>query len=159
MTMAAFDADRRQSAARAQLTSVIGAAIVGTTAGGKSSVALAAAHLVPGLELVSVDAMQVYRGMDIGTAKPSTSEQAAVRHHLIDLVPHTDPFTLADYQAAMNTIVTETADRGCRAVAVGGTGLYLRSVVDGLDSPGSEVAQIDLLAQPFALPFLQIECG
>ncbi len=136
MTMAAVDADRQRSAARAQLTSVVGVAVVGTTASGKSSVALAAAHAVPALELASVDAMQVYRGMNIGTAKPSAAEQAAVRHHLIDLVAHTDLFTLADYQAAMRAAVADVADRGRRVIAVGGTGLYLRSVVDGLDLPG-----------------------
>ena len=134
--MMAFDADLQRSADRAQLTSVITVAIVGTTASGKSSVALAAAGAVPEMELVSVDSMQVYRGMDIGTAKPSTNEQTAVRHHLIDLVPHTDSFTLADYQAALGAIVPEIADRDRRAIAVGGTGLYLRSVVDGLGLPG-----------------------
>jgi tRNA dimethylallyltransferase len=136
MIVAALDAAPHRSVARAQLISVVRAAIVGTTASGKSSVALAAAAAVRGLELVSVDAMQVYCGMDIGTAKPSAAEQAAVRHHLIDLVTHTDSFTLADYQVAMGAAVTDVADRSRRVIAVGGTGLYLRSVVDGLDLPG-----------------------
>ncbi len=136
MTMTAFDAGRPATYARAQLTSVIRLAIIGSTASGKSSVALATAEALGDVELISVDAMQVYRGMDIGTAKPSTTEQAAVPHHLIDLVAHTESFTLADYQTSLNDVAVGLGARGGRAIAVGGTGLYLRSVVDGLNLPG-----------------------
>ena len=79
---------------------IVRVAVVGPTASGKSSVALAAASQVVGVELVSVDSMQVYRRMDIGTAKPSASERAAVPHHLIDLVDPDVDSTVAEFQRA-----------------------------------------------------------
>lgn len=111
-------------------------AVVGPTASGKSSVAMAAASQVPGVDLVSVDSMQVYRGMDIGTAKPSASERAAVRHHLIDLVDPDADFTVAEFQRAYRDAVDEIAVRRGSALLVGGTGLYHRAVIDDLDLPG-----------------------
>jgi tRNA dimethylallyltransferase len=111
-------------------------AIVGPTASGKSAVAMAAARAVPGTELVSIDAMQVYRGMDIGTAKPTIAERAAVRHHLLDLVDPGEEFTVAEFQHAYDEALTEIAERGGRALLVGGTGLYHRAVVDELTIPG-----------------------
>ena len=111
-------------------------AIVGSTASGKSALALAACQSRPGFEVVSVDAMQVYRGMDIGTAKPTPAERHDVRHHLIDLVPHTDEFALADFQRAGVPVEADLATRGVMGIAVGGTGLYLRSIVDRLSLPG-----------------------
>ncbi len=111
-------------------------AIVGPTASGKSGVALAVARALGDAELVSVDAMQVYRGMDIGTAKPSPAEQAEVPHHLIDLVEPADEFTLAAFQSAYRAARADIVERGRRAVLVGGTGLYLRAAVDDLDIPG-----------------------
>lgn len=111
-------------------------AIVGPTASGKSSVALAAARALGDVDLVSVDSMQVYRGMDIGTAKPSAAERAEIPHHLLDLVEPTDDFTVAEfvtaYDGALGAI--EAADR--RAILVGGTGLYHRVVIDEFDLPG-----------------------
>ena len=111
-------------------------AVIGPTASGKSLVALAAAQEVRGTELVSIDAMQVYRGMDIGTAKPSLAEQALVPHHLIDLVEPSEDYTVArfqdDYRAARAAIVA----RGGAALLVGGTGLYLTAAIDDLDVPG-----------------------
>jgi len=89
-----------------------------------------------GIELLSIDAMQVYRGMDIGTAKPTVSEQALVRHHLIDLVDATQAFTVAQFQIAYQHAVDDITSRGGRALLVGGTGLYVRAVVDGLTLPG-----------------------
>jgi tRNA dimethylallyltransferase len=89
-----------------------------------------------GIELLSIDAMQVYRGMDIGTAKPTVSEQALVRHHLIDLVDATQAFTVAQFQIAYQCAVDDITSRGGRALLVGGTGLYVRAVVDGLTLPG-----------------------
>ena len=81
------------------------------------------------------DAMCVYRSMDIGTAKPTPAQQAAVPHHLIDLVhPHED-FSIAEFQRAAAGVVREIEDRGCRALLVGGSGLYVRAVVDGLSPP------------------------
>ncbi len=114
--------------------------ILGPTASGKSSLAMALATSDAGrdlgIELLSIDAMQVYRGMDIGTAKPTVSEQALVRHHLIDLVDATQAFTVAQFQIAYQCAVDEITSRGGRALLVGGTGLYVRAVVDGLTLPG-----------------------
>ncbi len=88
------------------------------------------------VELISVDSMQVYRGMDIGTAKPTAAERAAVRHHCIDLVDPTDEFTVAQFQTAHQTALDDIAERERRALLVGGTGLYHRVVIDDFDLPG-----------------------
>ncbi|WP_334141509.1 tRNA (adenosine(37)-N6)-dimethylallyltransferase MiaA [Rhabdothermincola sp.] len=111
-------------------------ALVGPTASGKSAVALALARRYPELELVSVDSMQVYRGMDIGTAKPTPAERAEVPHHLIDLVDPWQEFTVAEFQRAFQETLAAIEARGHRALLVGGTGLYLRAVVDRLAIPG-----------------------
>ena len=111
-------------------------ALVGTTASGKSAVALAMAAELGDVEIVSVDSMQVYRGMDIGTAKPTPEERAAVRHHLIDIAGPEEEFTVARFQAAAAEVISDVERRGRRALLVGGTGLYLRAVVDQLDVPG-----------------------
>jgi tRNA dimethylallyltransferase len=111
-------------------------ALVGTTASGKSALALAAARARPGIELVSVDSMQVYRGMDIGTAKPTPAERAEIPHHLLDLAGPDEEFTVARFQRAAREALAGIEARGNRALLVGGTGLYLRAVVDGLDIPG-----------------------
>ena len=114
--------------------------ILGPTASGKSSLAMALATSDAGrdlgIELLSIDAMQVYRGMDIGTAKPTVSEQTLVQHHLIDLVDATQAFTVAQFQIAYQHAVDDITSRGGRALLVGGTGLYVRAVVDGLTLPG-----------------------
>jgi tRNA dimethylallyltransferase len=88
------------------------------------------------VELISVDSMQVYRGMDIGTAKPSTQDQRAVRHYCIDLVEPTAEFTVAEFKRAHATALDEIAARAQRALLVGGTGLYHRVVIDDFDLPG-----------------------
>lgn len=111
-------------------------AIIGPTASGKSSVALELCRRVGGAEIVSIDAMQVYRGMNIGTATPSAAERAEVRHHLIDVVEPTAEFTLAQFQTLYNEALADIDRRSGRAVLVGGTGLYLRAVTDGLTPPG-----------------------
>jgi tRNA dimethylallyltransferase len=112
-------------------------AVVGPTASGKSEVALGLARLWgPSTELVSVDSMQVYRGMDVGTAKPSAAEQAEVRHHLIDIVDPDEDYTVARFARDVRRVLAGIEDRGARAVLVGGTGLYLRAAVEDLDVPG-----------------------
>ncbi|WP_421119563.1 tRNA (adenosine(37)-N6)-dimethylallyltransferase MiaA [Aquihabitans daechungensis] len=111
-------------------------AIVGTTASGKSSLAMALARHRDDVELVSVDSMQVYRGMDIGTAKPTAAEQDEVRHHVIDLVDPWEPFEVHSFQRAVAEALQDIAARGKRAVLVGGTGLYLQAVIDGFEIPG-----------------------
>jgi tRNA dimethylallyltransferase len=112
------------------------AALVGTTASGKSALALALARRDARLELVSVDSMQVYRGMDIGTAKPTPAERAEVPHHLIDIADPWDEFTVSTFAARAREALTGIEARGHRPLLVGGTGLYLRAVVDGLAVPG-----------------------
>jgi tRNA dimethylallyltransferase len=124
------------------------AALLGPTASGKSAIAQAVAMRTAGagdvdrlgraatVELVSVDSMAVYRGMDIGTAKPSPEVQARVPYHLVDLVDPSDQFTVQQFQAAARQALAGIAERGHAALLVGGTGLYLRSVVDDLSFPG-----------------------
>lgn len=111
-------------------------ALLGPTASGKSAVALAVAERNPSLEIVSIDAMQVYRGLDIGTAKPSTDEQARVRHHLIDIVDPSEEFTVARFQREYRSVRADIASRGRHAMLVGGTGLYARAAIDELEIPG-----------------------
>ncbi len=111
-------------------------AIVGPTASGKSAVAMALAERFGDAELVSVDSMQVYRGMDIGTAKPSPDDRARIRHHLLDLVEPTETFTVAAFQRAARVAVVDIESRSRRPIYVGGTGLYHRAVIDDLDLPG-----------------------
>ncbi|MCB0971690.1 MAG: tRNA (adenosine(37)-N6)-dimethylallyltransferase MiaA [Acidimicrobiales bacterium] len=101
------------------------------------------------VELVSVDSMQVYRGMDVGTAKPTPAEQAEVRHHVIDLVDPWEPYEVHSFQAAVRDALADIAGRGRRAVLVGGTGLYLQAVVDGFEIPGRfPAARDELEADP-----------
>ncbi|MFT6762050.1 MAG: tRNA dimethylallyltransferase [Candidatus Aldehydirespiratoraceae bacterium] len=111
-------------------------AIVGSTASGKSAVAMEVARRLGNVELVSVDSMQVYQGMDIGTAKPTAFEQHEVRHHCIDLVASSDEFTVGDFKPAHASAMASIAERGSRPLLVGGTGLYHRVVVDDFDLPG-----------------------
>jgi tRNA dimethylallyltransferase len=111
-------------------------AIVGSTASGKSAVALAVARTLGDVELVSIDSMQVYRGMDIGTAKPTPVERAEIPHHLLDLVEPTDDFTVAEFRDAYADALATIGRRGHRALLVGGTGLYHRVVIDDFDLPG-----------------------
>jgi tRNA dimethylallyltransferase len=112
------------------------AALVGATASGKSALALALARHDTAWELVSVDSMQVYRGMDIGTAKPSRTEQAEVPHHLIDVLDPWEEGTVAWFQRAAQQAIADIEARGRRALLVGGTGLYVQAIVDDLDIPG-----------------------
>ncbi|MBW3557738.1 MAG: tRNA (adenosine(37)-N6)-dimethylallyltransferase MiaA [Actinobacteria bacterium] len=110
--------------------------VLGPTASGKSAVASAVARSRSDVELVSVDSMQVYRGMDIGTAKPTAQERAALPHHLLDVAEPSEDFSVVRFQAAVSAALVAIAERGHRAVLVGGTGLYLRAVIDELRIPG-----------------------
>ena len=111
---------------------------MGPTACGKSALALELARRLPGppVEIVSADAMQVYRGMDVGTAKPSPAEQAEVPHHLLDVAGPDEDFSVSRFQLEAGRALAAIEARGHRALLVGGTGLYVRAVVDGLDLPG-----------------------
>ncbi|MFN8022934.1 MAG: tRNA (adenosine(37)-N6)-dimethylallyltransferase MiaA [Acidimicrobiales bacterium] len=116
--------------------------VLGPTASGKSDVAMAVAT-DPALgesgpfEIVAVDAMQVYRHMDIGTAKPTADDRERVPHHLLDLVDPDHDFAVAEFVAAAEQVSAAIAARGNRAVLVGGTGLYLRALTDPMEIPGT----------------------
>jgi tRNA dimethylallyltransferase len=112
------------------------AAIVGPTATGKSDLAMAIAARQP-VEIVVADSRQVYRGMDVGTAKPTASDRAAVPHHLLDVVAPDEPFTLADWLAAARRLLPEIARAGRLPLVVGGTGLYVSALVDGYRLSGA----------------------
>ena len=123
--------------------------IVGPTASGKSDLAMGVARLIGGAEFVTLDSMQVYRGMDIGTATPTAAEQAEVPHHLIDLVDMAEEFAVAEFQARVRTVLNDIRDRGAVPVLVGGTGLYVRAVIDELRIPGRyPEVRADLEAEP-----------
>jgi tRNA dimethylallyltransferase len=115
-------------------------ALVGPTASGKSALALHAARTLGDVEIVSMDSMQVYRRMDVGTAKPTAREQAAVPHHLIDVADPCESWSVARFQAAARAAVADIEGRGRRALLVGGTGLYVQAVVDDLSFPGEDLA-------------------
>ena len=106
-------------------------AIVGPTASGKSALALRVAERSGG-EIVSADSRQVYRGMDVGTAKPAVAERQRVPHHCIDLVDPSEPYDAARYQRDGRAALADIASRGKTAYVVGGTGLYVRALLDGL---------------------------
>jgi tRNA dimethylallyltransferase len=105
--------------------------ICGPTAAGKTAAGIEVARSVGG-EIVSADSMQVYRYMDIGTAKPTAAEQAAVRHHLIDVVNPDEPFDAAAYMSRGRRALAELIRRGRPPVVVGGTGLYIKALLYGL---------------------------
>jgi tRNA dimethylallyltransferase len=118
------------------LTPLLPVALVGTTASGKSETAMTVATRRGDVELVCVDSMTVYRGMDIGTAKPGPRARAQVPHHLLDLVDPAEEFSVSQFQAHARAAISGIGRRGNRALLVGGTGLYLRAVVDELELPG-----------------------
>ncbi|HJV64390.1 MAG TPA: tRNA (adenosine(37)-N6)-dimethylallyltransferase MiaA [Geomonas sp.] len=109
--------------------------VVGPTASGKSELALRLAERIDG-EIVNADSMQVYRGMDIGTAKPTLEERSRVPHHLLDIVTPDRNFSASDFRAAAVAAIADIDSRGKKPVVVGGTGLYIRALLEGLvDSP------------------------
>src|SRR5688572_3061635 len=116
--------------------------ICGATATGKTGLSLGLARAIPGAEIISADSRQVYRGMDIGTAKVSAADRARVPHHGLDLADPDETFTAADYQQAADAALRQIAARGGVALLVGGTGLYLRAVARGfpLDETGRDPA-------------------
>lgn len=123
--------------------------IAGPTAAGKSEIALLVAEKVGG-EIISVDSMQVYRGLDIGTAKPSPAERARVPHHLIDICDLHDAFDAAQFVRRAQMAVAEIQARGAVPVFCGGTGLYFKAFLEGLgEAPPADAA---LRVQLEALP-------
>jgi tRNA dimethylallyltransferase len=111
--------------------------VLGATASGKSDVAMEVARLsTTPVHIVAADAMQVYRRMDIGTAKPTRVDQSAVPHHCIDIVEPSERYTVAAYLQHAQRAFIDIDNVGARALVVGGTGLYVSAIVDGLSMPG-----------------------
>jgi tRNA dimethylallyltransferase len=108
------------------------AAVVGPTAAGKTDLSLALADRFP-IEILVADSRQVYRGMDVGTAKVGEAGRRRVAHHLLDLVDPSEPFTVAQWAERARTLIPEIAARGRLPLVVGGTGLYVMALVDGFD--------------------------
>lgn len=115
-------------------------AVVGPTASGKSSLAVEIAQRIGSAEIVNGDSMQLYRGMDIGTAKPSVEERGAVPHHLFDVLDPTETASVADFQTQARAAIADCHSRGVTPVLVGGSSLYVRAVLDRLDFPGTDPA-------------------
>ena len=114
-------------------------AVVGPTASGKSDLAVALAQTIDG-EVVNADSMQLYAGMDIGTAKPTIEQRGGVTHHLLDVWPITKSAAVAEYQELARVAIANVHRRGRVPILVGGSGLYLRGVLDELSFPGESPA-------------------
>jgi tRNA dimethylallyltransferase len=112
-------------------------AVVGPTAAGKSDLAVRMAKAVGG-EIVNADSMQIYRGMDIGTAKLSVAERQGVPHHLLDLLDVTQPASVAEFQAMARSAIGDCQDRGVPPIVVGGSALYIRAILDRFEFPGTD---------------------
>jgi len=113
--------------------------ICGATATGKSDLAVSLAQEI-GAEIINADSMQIYKGMDIGTAKLTHTEQGGVAHHMLDILEVTQDSTVAWYQGLARESVTEIHSRGKDAIIVGGTGLYIKSILDDLNFPDTDAA-------------------
>lgn len=129
--------------------------IIGPTAGGKTDLALGVACSLREqcsitAEIVSADAIQIYRGLDIGSAKPTIDERRGVPHHLIDIVDPTEPFTVHDWLNAANAAIVDIQSRGGIPIVVGGTHLYIKALIDGMfHGPGAdESIRAELAALP-----------
>ena len=111
--------------------------MVGATAAGKSGLALDLAERLGG-EIVNTDSMQLYRGMDIGTAKLGLAERRGVPHHLLDVLEVTEPATVAEFQGWARAVIDDCRGRGVVPVLVGGSALYTRAVLDRFEFPGTD---------------------
>src|SRR6266446_4799878 len=127
--------------------------IAGPTAVGKSAVALALADRIRG-EIISVDSMQVYRGLDTGTAKPSAQERQLVPHHLIDVVELNEPFDAARFSKLAHAAVADIQQRGGVPILCGGTGLYFKAFLQGLGEAPSANAALRAELEVMPLPEL-----
>jgi tRNA dimethylallyltransferase len=112
--------------------------IVGPTASGKSSLAVELCQRIGEAEIVNADSMQLYRGMDVGTAKVTTDERRDIRHHLLDVLDVTEPASVAEFQQWARAAIADCDARGVTPVVVGGSSLYVRAVIDRLDFPGTD---------------------
>jgi tRNA dimethylallyltransferase len=124
-------------------------AVVGPTAAGKSDLAVDLAEHLGG-EVVNGDSMQVYRGMDVGTAKVAPAQRRGVPHHLLDVLDVTEPATVAQFQRWARTAVDDCRRRGSTPVVVGGSALYMRAVLDRFEFPGTDHALRARLEQRLA---------
>jgi tRNA dimethylallyltransferase len=124
-------------------------AIVGPTASGKSGLALSIAEAFQG-EIVNYDSVQIFRHMDIGSAKPGPEERRRVTHHMIDIREPDELFTAGDYQREARTVLKDVRDRGRVPVLVGGTGLYLRAVIEGLFAGPTRSEQLRMRLESLA---------
>lgn len=129
-------------------------AVVGATASGKTGLSLDLAERLGG-EIVNTDAMQQYRGMDVGTAKLPVAERRGIRHHLLDVLEVTEPASVAVFQQQAREVIAELRGRGVTPVLVGGSALYTRAVLDRFDFPGTDAdvrsrweAELDRLGSP-----------
>lgn len=113
-------------------------AIVGPTASGKSALAVLLAQRLGEAEVVGTDSMQVYRGMDIGTATPTQAERGGVRHHMLDVWEPDHIVTVAEFQQAARAAISQVHSRGSVPIVVGGSGLYVSAVLDELSFPGTD---------------------
>lgn len=111
-------------------------AVAGPTASGKSDLGLKLAQRLGG-EIICMDSMQIYRRMDIGTAKPTAQERALLPHHMLDVADPTEAYAVADYAVAAERVIAEILSRGRVPILVGGTGLYLKALMDGLSLGGA----------------------
>jgi len=135
--------------------------ICGATATGKSDLAVALAKEI-GAEIVNADSMQVYEGMDIGTAKLSLPERGDIPHHLLDALSVRQDSTVAWYQEAARTVIDEIHQRGKDAIIVGGTGLYIKAIVDDLNFPDTDPVirsrlELEAIEQGAAALFARLE--
>ena len=130
--------------------------ICGATATGKSDIALDIAERI-GAEIINADSMQLYRGMDIGTAKLKVTERRNIAHHMLDVLDVTEDSTVAWYQERARTAIAEIHDRGLHALIVGGTGLYIKAILDDLNFPDTDPqvrANLEKLGEEFGANYL-----
>ena len=130
--------------------------ICGATATGKSDIALDIAEQI-GAEIINADSMQLYRGMDIGTAKLKVSERRNIAHHMLDVLDVTEDSTVAWYQERARSAIAEIHSRGLHAVIVGGTGLYIKAILDDLNFPDTDPqvrANLEKLGEEFGAHYL-----
>lgn len=136
--------------------------IVGPTASGKTGLGIAVAKALARkgeqAEIINADAYQMYRGMDIGTAKVSLEEQAQVRHHLIDIIEPDDAMSVARFQELAREKIAELQARGVRPILVGGSGLYARAAIDDISFPGTD-PQIRMALEEREKPKVRARCS
>lgn len=134
-----------------RLETAVPFALVGPTASGKTEASLELAGRL-GAEILVIDSMTVYRGMDVGTAKPTAGDRRRVPHHLVDVAEPSEPFSVAAFQRLAREAIADIGDRGMAPLLVGGSGLYYRAVVDELEFPGTDPAlRLSLEAEARAL--------